>query len=486
MTYKVDKDLLSIQEARIHLELAHEAAKEMKTTSQEKLDIVIEKMIIAIQPSLADFAQQAVAETNYGIKAHKLLKNRFVCEYLAHYLQDKKYVGVVHENKADQLVEIGVPVGVVVSLIPATNPVSTTIHNILIAIKSGNAVVISPHPRAKRTIQRVVEMMQVAAESAGLPEGAISCMKLISPLGTQELFTHEATDMIMVTGVPKLLPALKKAGKPFIYGGSGNGPVFIERTCNIEKAVQQIIESRTFDNGIVSAAEQSIVLDGPIAEAVKAEFLKQGAYFMNQTEVNDLLKVLQRENGELNAESVGRSAFELAKMAKIEAPEQTRVLIYQQAYVSENNLFNREFYAPVLAMFIEPDWQLACEKCIELLMDTGKSHTLVIHSNDESVIREFSLKKPVARVLVNTPSSLGGMGATTNLIPSMTLGSANLGNMQASENISPKHLIHTRMVGYGVRELSDCLTTPVLNNDENSLEAILQQLIQKLSTENNH
>lgn len=483
--YKVDKDLLAIQEARIHLEAAKEAAIELREFSQEQLDTIVSKMATAIAPYSEELAKLAVEETNYGIWQDKVLKNRFACDYLGKHLTGKRYVGVIKEDSQEKTLEIGVPMGVIISMIPATSPVSTTIHNALIALKSGNSIIFSPHPRAQKTIQRTVRILLEAAAEVGLPEGGIAYMQLVSPTSTDELISHEETAMTIVTGVPKLLPKLKASGKPFIYGGSGNGPVFIERTCDIQQAVHDVIESRTFDNGIVSAAEQSIVLDGPIAAEVQAELKKQGGYFLSKEEANSLLGVLIKKSGDLNSESVGRSALELAEAAGLKVPTTTQLFVYQQDYVSQHNPFSQELFSPIVALFIEPNWQEACEKCIELLMEGGKSHTLVIHSKDEQVIREFAIKKPVARVLVNTPSTLGGMGATTNLFPSMTLGSTSLGIAQASDNISPKHLVRIRKVGYGIRRFEECFADNGLINsesvgDNSSIEAILRKIINEI------
>lgn len=481
--YKVDKDLLAIQEARIKIEAAKEAAVELKNYSQEQLDLIVQKMAEAIAPYSEELAKKAVAETNYGIWQDKCLKNRFSSEFLARQLRGKRYVGVTKENSQAGTMEIGVPMGVVVSLVPATSPVSTTIHNCLIAIKSGNSLVFSPHPRAKVTIQQTVKILSEAGAAAGLPEGGLAVMQLVSPASTTALISHEDTAMTIVTGIPKLLPQLKGSGKPFIYGGSGNGPVFIERSCDIEQAVGDVIKSRTFDNGIVSAAEQSIVLDGPIADQAKLAFSKQGAHFLQGEEVNRLLALLVKPNGEINSESVGKSAKELAQLAQIEVGAETSIFICEQDYVSRYNPFAQELFSPIVALFVEPNWQEACEKCIELLMEGGKSHTLVIHSKDEEVIREFAMKKPVARVLVNTPSTLGGMGATTNLFPSLTLGSTAMGIAQASDNISPTHLIRIRKVGYGVRQFKDCFASEqagVQMDKQLAIEEVLRNIINEL------
>lgn len=235
----------------------------------------------------------------------------------------------------------------------------------------------------------------------------------------------------------------------------GNGPAFIERSANIKKAVRQIIASRTFDNGIVSASEQSIVAEGCIADEVRRELRNNGAYFMSEEEAEQLSQLFFRPDGSLNPEVVGKPALELARRSGLSVPADTKVLISEQKYVSAANPYSREKLFPVLAFFVENDWMNACEKCIELLLTEGRGHTLVIHSENEQVIREFALKKPVSRVLVNTPATLGGIGATTNLFPALTLGCGAAGGGFTSDNVSPLNLINIRKVGYGVRNLED-------------------------------
>lgn len=483
MRYRVDNDLLSIQEARINIELAREAAKELKNFSQNQLDTVVEKISHALHPHIEKLAKMAVEETDYGVFHDKVTKNHFVTEYLPHRLNNQRYVGVIHEDKEQKLLEIGVPIGVIVSMIPATSAVSTTIHNVMIAVKSGNAIILSPHPRAKETVRGVIKLIAKTAEEAGCPTGAISCMQLISEKGTTELIEHPDVSLLLATGIPKIIKKFKQSEKPYIYGGSGNGPVFIERSCNVVQSVKDIIDSRTFDHGMVSAAEQSIVVDQPINQLIKSEFKKQGAYFMTEEEKDKLIAILRKKDGSLNPNYVGKSAVYIATLADFIVPNETKVLIYEQPYLDENNPFTQEFLSPVLAYYVENDWQNACERCIELLMNTMNSHTLVIHSQNEEVIRLFALKKPVSRMLVNTPSVFGSMGATTNLFPSMTLGSNAFGIMASSENISPKHLTTVRNIGYGVRKINDCFQKENIGGKEVTdvtIEEVIEQLLKNI------
>lgn len=483
----MDHDLLSIQEARILAENACEAQKALAAFPQEKLDEIVERMAEEIAKHTKELAVMSSEETDYGNWQDKYMKNRFACQYLPAHLRGMQCVGIIDRDDEKQIMDVGVPVGVIAALCPATSPVSTAIYTALVGIKAGNAVIFSPHPRAKKCIGRALDIMIQAAEGYGLPEGALAYLHTVTGPGTIELMNHKATSLIMNTGVPGMLPAAYSAGKPVIYGGTGNGPAFIERTADIHQAVLDIIASKTFDNGVVSAAEQSIVVDSCIASQVKQELEANGAYFMTEEEADRLGKMFYYPDGSANPELAGKRAEDLAKRAGFSVPQGTRVLISRQKYVSEKNPYSREKLCPVLAYYIEDDWMHACEKCIELLLSERHSHTLVIHSKDPEVIRQFALKKPVGRVLVNTPAVFGSMGATTNLFPAMTLGSGSAGDGITSDNVSPMNLIYVRKVGYGVRHAADIgMGTPQgapLQNEERaggdeSLQ-MLQQLLEK-------
>lgn len=451
----IDNDLLSIQESRILAENARDAQKKLATFPQEKLDIIVERMAEEIDKHARELAKMSSEETDYGIWQDKYVKNRFVCGYLANALKGMRCVGIINEDKKNKTMDVGVPVGVIIALCPATSPVSTTIYKALIAIKSGNAIIFSPHPRAKDTICKTLDILIKTAEENGLPEGALTYLHTVTRSGTLELMNHPVTSLIMNTGVPGMLKDAYNSGNPVIYGGAGNGPAFIERTADIKQAVKDIIASKTFDNGIVSAAEQSIVVDGCIADEVKRELLNNGAYFMTEEESQKLGSLLFLPDGSLDSEMVGKSAQELAKITGFYVSSNVVLLLSEQKYVFDTNPYSKEKLCPVLAYYIEDDWMHACEKCIELLLSEGNGHTLVIHSKDEEVIRQFALKKPVGRVLVNTPATFGSMGATTNLFPAMTLGSGSAGEGITSDNVSPMNLIYVRKVGYGVRNTED-------------------------------
>ncbi|MCT4660901.1 MAG: aldehyde dehydrogenase family protein [Tissierellales bacterium] len=485
----IDNDLLSMQEARILIENAHEAQQKLSTFPQEKLDEIVARMIEEIQKHLKELSELSAEETEYGKVEDKYIKNKFVCKYLNDRLKSMKCVGVIDEDDIGKTLSIGVPMGVIVAFCAPTNPVSTTIYKSLIAIKSGNAIVFSPHKRSQNVVKRALEILIRAAEGVGLPEGALAYLHTISKSGSIELMNHKNTALIMNTGVSEMLKDSYKSGKPVIYGGNGNGPAFIERTADVVKAVDDIVCSKSFDNGVVSAAEQAVVVDSSIAKEVEIEFLNKGAYFMSEDEAEKLAKVLTNKDGSLDLDMIGKTPQFLSKRAGFSVKDNTKILISKQKYVSKDNFYSKEKLSPVLAFYIEDDWMHACEKCIELLLTEKYGHTLIIHSKDEDVIRQFAIKKPVGRILVNTPGTFGSMGGTTNLFPSMTLGSGSAGKGMTSDNVSPMNLIYIRKVGYEIRGVADmfgkeAFTSEIADKSAEKdnyklLEDILKKILEK-------
>lgn len=480
---RIDNDLFSIQEARILVENAMEAQKLLACFPNEKLDEVIGCIVKALRPHMKELAMMSSNETGYGKWEDKCSKNIFVCDFLLRQLEGQRYIGIIKEDKQNKTMDIGVPVGVIAALPPSTNPVSTTIYKTLLAMKSGNAIVFSPHIAARKSISSVLDIMTRAAESCGIPKGSISYLHTLTRSGTAELMNHKDTALILITGVPGMLKQAAATGKQVIYGGPGNGPAFIEASADIEKAVNDIIRSKTFDNGIVSAAEQAVVVDGCIAEKVRCKFEEMGAHFMSDKESEKVGNLLFLSDGSPNKEIIGKSASFIAEKAGICVRDNSKILLSPQKYVSLDNPYSRENLCPVLAFYVEPDWRYACEKCIELLVSEGRGHTLVIHSKNEEVIREFALKKPVSRVLINTPATLGGMGATTNLFPAMTLGSGATGGGVTADNVSPINLIHIRKVGYDVRSFEgvtgESSAEKKTDNEQQNLEDIFKKIVEQ-------
>lgn len=449
----MDRDLMSRQEVRDLIRKSKEAQKIYATFSQEKIDSIINSMVKGIKVYNEKLAKMAVEETGFGNWQDKVLKNRFASEYLHEYIKDMKTIGELKNENG--VLEIGVPLGVIAGLIPSTNPTSTTIYKTLISLKAGNGIVISPHPNAKNCIIETANLLKEIAEKAGVPEGLIGVVKTITMDATEELMKHEDTALILATGGEAMVKAAYSSGNPAIGVGPGNGPAFIEKSANIKLAVKRILDSKTFDNGVICASEQSIIVEKVMKEKVKEELIAQGGYFLNSEESKKLANFILRSNGTMNPQIVGKSALRLAQMAGINIPCNTKVLISEECEVSKRNPYSREKLAPILAFYVENSWEEACERSIEILNVEGKGHTMVIHSEDNQIIREFALKKPVSRLLVNTPGALGGIGGTTNLAPALTLGCGAVGGSSTSDNITPLNLINIRRVAWGVRELED-------------------------------
>ncbi|MGL5351650.1 MAG: acetaldehyde dehydrogenase (acetylating) [Cetobacterium sp.] len=449
----MDRDLMSRQEVRGLIRKSKEAQKIYGTFSQEKIDSIICCIVEGIKEYSEKLAKMAVEETGFGNWQDKVLKNKFASEYVYEYIKNMKTVGELKNENG--VLEIGVPLGVIAGLIPSTNPTSTTIYKTLISLKAGNGIVVSPHPNAKNCIIETANLLKAIAEKAGAPDGLIGVVKTITMDATEELMKHEDTALILATGGEAMVKAAYSSGNPAIGVGPGNGPAFIEKSANIKLAVKKIIDSKTFDNGVICASEQSIIVEKVIREQVKEELLAQGGYFLNPEESKKLSNFILRSNGTMNPQIVGKNALRLAQMAGINVPCDTKVLISEECEVSKKNPYSREKLAPILAFYAENGWEEACERSIEILNVEGKGHTMVIHSENEMIVREFALKKPVSRLLVNTPGALGGIGGTTNLAPALTLGCGAVGGSSTSDNITPLNLINIRRVAWGVRELED-------------------------------
>lgn len=453
-----DKDLISIQQARILAENALSAQKKLGMLPQEALDVMVEAIADAVESEAKSLAIMSHEESDSGVWQDKVLKNLFVCRQVRQSLRGMRCVGVLADTLQDPhkgLYELGVPLGVIAALCPATSPVSTTVYKALLAIKSGNAIVFSPHPRVINTMRRVVGIMSAAGQAHGMPEGALTCLDIVSTSGTEELMRHPQVSLLMVTGVLSMYPAARASGKTLIYGaggGTGNGPAFIERSADISRAVEDILRSKTFDNGLAPSAEQCVIVDGSVEVQVRQAFMEKGAYFMSAAECDALIQTLFTAEGWLHRDKVGQCASVLAQRAGFVLPAGTRVLMAERKCVTGQDPYLREMLAPVLSYYVEPDWMHACEKCLELLLQERHAQTLSIHSRDESVITQFALKKPVARLLVNTGAVFGAMGLTTNMVPALTQGSGVAGYGISSDNISPLNLIYRRKIGYGVRD----------------------------------
>jgi acetaldehyde dehydrogenase (acetylating) len=449
-TPTTDRDLTSLHEARSLARLARQAQTALSEFSQDRIDAIVEAMAAAVTPQAEALARLAVEETGYGVVADKVQKNLFSSEKVYRFIRPMKTVGVVNRLEDRKVIEIAEPFGVVAAIVPSTNPTSTAIYKILISLKARCAIVISPHPAAVRCISRVAEIMSEAARRAGAPEGTISCMKTVTLEGTQELMKLREVAVILATGGMGLVRAAYSAGKPAYGVGPGNAPAYIESSADVKKAVRDIVTGKTFDNGVLCSAENSVVADQAVAEEVKRELVNQGGYFMSQSEMDALAKVLVSPQRLPNPALVGKPAPFIAEKAGISVPPTTRVLLAPLAGVGRDYPLSIEKLCPVLSFYVVKDWREGCERCKQILRYGGMGHTMAIHSRNDQIILEFGLKKPAFRICVNTPTTHGSIGLTTGLDPAMTLGCGGYGGNITSDNISPRHLLNIKRLAYEI------------------------------------
>lgn len=458
----LDKDLLSIYEARTIARDSEKAQKLLASFDEAEIDIIIKAMVNAAVQNAEKLAEMAVEDTGFGRVEDKILKNLVASKDLYDFIGDMKTVGIINRDEENGIIEIAEPMGVILGIIPSTNPTSTAIFKSIISLKSRNGIVMTPHPAATRCTYEAAMIMAEAAESAGAPKGIIGCMRNVSMQATNELMKCPQVSMILATGGPGMVKAAYSAGKPALGVGPGNSPVFIERSADVKKAVNDIIIGKTFDNSTICASEQSLVVENCIKAEVVAELKKAGAYFMTTEETEIVGNCVVKPNGDMNAAYVGKSAEDIAKKAGINIPAGTKVLIGEQLGVGKGFPLSYEKLTCVLGFYTVDDWKEACNLCIELLNNGGVGHTMCIHSQNEDIIMRFA-EKPVFRILVNVPSSLGGVGVLTGLSPSFTLGCGTWGGSATSDNVTPLHLINIKRIAYGIkdfkREEPACTTT---------------------------
>ncbi len=471
-----DKDLAARQEARELAKAADAAQGQLARMPQEKLDAIVEAVAKAFSQAAPMLAQMAVEETGFGNVEDKITKNRFASDKVARAVRDMKTVGILKEDPERKLWEIGVPMGTICGIVPSTNPTSTVCYKAIIALKSGNSIVFSPHPKAIVCTRKAAQIVAEAAEKAGAPKGAVGCLSIASMAGCQELMAAPQVRLILATGGPGMVRAAYSSGKPAIGVGAGNGPAYIHRTADIKKAMACILASKSFDNGTVCASEQSIIVEKDMEEAVRAEGKRQGFYFMDCQEAGKLAKLLFRPNGTLNPDIVGRAAPVLAQMAGFAVPHNTKILVAREQEAGPTRPYSMEKLCPVLAFFVMDSEDAVLSKAIEVLQHEGTGHTFAIHAQDTQVIRRFALQIPVSRFLVNTPAALGGIGATTELFPALTLGCGAVGGSSSSNNISPLDLINIRRVAWGAEEEQP---HHHLHNEE-LVELLAQKIMERL------
>ncbi|HEV2704777.1 MAG TPA: aldehyde dehydrogenase family protein [Pyrinomonadaceae bacterium] len=448
----VDKDLVSVQQARDMVEAAHRAQGLLARFDQQKIDRICEAMAQAALREAARLGQMAVEETGYGIPDDKREKNRFAAEDVWNFFRTLRTVGVINESK--DVLEIASPRGVVAGIIPSTNPTSTAIFKILISIKSRNTIVLSPHPSAAKCIAETTRVMREVGLREGLPEDAVQCMTTATIEGTEALMKHKQTAVILATGGIGLVRAAYSSGKPAFGVGPGNVPVFVERTADVAVAVQNILTGKTFDNGTICASEQSVVVDAPVAKQLRAEFEAQGGHFLSAAEADQLAKVVATPQRSLNPKIVGKSVEVIAQMAGLSVPQGTRCLMVEMEGVGREHPLSMEKLSPILAVYVEDGLERGAARCFEVLSYGGMGHTAGIHTRSRDMARAYGTEMPASRVIVNSPTTHGAIGFSTALPPSMTLGCGSWGGNVTSDNISPWHLMDIKRVAFETRPVA--------------------------------
>ena len=444
-TYEVVDSVESFEKK---LASVREAQKIFATYTQEQVDKIFFEAAIAANQARIPLAKMAVEETGMGVVEDKVIKNHFASEYIYNAYRDTKTCGVLEEDKAYGTKKIAEPIGVVAAVIPTTNPTSTAIFKTLISLKTRNGIIISPHPRAKGSTIAAAKVVLEAAVKAGAPEGIIGWIDVPS-LELTNILMKEA-DIILATGGPGMVKAAYSSGKPALGVGAGNTPAIIDDTADITLAVNSIIHSKTFDNGMICASEQSVIVLDKVYKQVKKEFADRGCYFLNAAETEKVRKTIII-NGALNAKIVGQPAYKIAELAGVKVPETTKILIGEVESVELSEEFAHEKLSPVLAMYKAKDFEDAVSKAEHLIADGGYGHTSSLYVNvgtEKAKIDEFSERMKTCRILINTPSSQGGIGDLYNfkLTPSLTLGCGSWGGNSVSENVGVKHLINIKTV----------------------------------------
>ena len=473
---ELDKDLAARQEARTLCRQAEKAQKVLAGFPQEKLDEIVEAVAKAFSAAAVELAELAVRETGFGNVNDKITKNRFASDTVAKTIRGQKCVGVLKEDPREKLWEVGVPVGLICGIVPSTNPTSTVCYKSLIALKSGNPIIFSPHPKAISCTLRAAQIVAEAAEKAGAPKGSVGCLSMASMAGCQELMGAKEVRLILATGGPGMVKAAYSSGKPAIGVGAGNGPAYIHRSADVKKALGCILRSKTFDNGTVCASEQSIIVEKAMEDAVKSEARGMGFYFMSKEEAGKLAKLLFRPTGALNPEIVGREALKLAQMAGFAVPRDTKILVAREEQAGPNYPYSMEKLCPVLAFYVMENEDAVLAKVVEVLSHEGAGHTFAMHGEDRDAVEKFAKVVPVSRFLVNTPAALGGIGASTNLFPALTLGCGAVGGSSSSNNIGPMDLVNIRRVAWGIEKEPDRQVQ--VNSD--LVELLAQKILERL------
>jgi len=460
----IDKDLLSIQEARTLAVQARDAQRGFLHATQAEVDRICAAMAQAAADAAQSLGKMATEETGYGVPEHKTLKNLLASQLLWEEIKDIPTVGVIRSDAQKRIYDIAWPMGVVAALTPSTNPTSTTIYKTLIAVKAKNAIVIAPHPFAAKCCAEAIRIMAEAGERAGMPKGLISCLTKVTLPGTQELMKHKYVALILATGGSDMVRAAHSVGKPAYGVGPGNVPAYVDRSADIAKAAKYIVASKAFDHSVICATEQAVIADKPIAAQLEELMKSEGAYF-----VDEKIKQILARNlfvGHLpNPKGVGKSPQQLAQMFGFSIPDWARILVVRLNSVGPEEPLSGEKLTTVLGWYEVDGWEAGCERSIEMINYGGRGHSQVIHARDEHVIMQFGLEKPVFRIVVNTFGTLGTTGYTTGLMPSFTLGSGGVGGAITGDNITVHHMYNVKRLAYEIRTAPDAAFAPGSTDD---------------------
>jgi acetaldehyde dehydrogenase (acetylating) len=451
MTTSLDADIAGLVDVRAKARAARRAFDAIEGVDQETLDRWVRAMAVAGTAAAEELARLAVDETGYGVYEHKIYKNRYNTGFVAKWMLERRAIGVLWVDEASRVTAIGTPMGVIAGIIPVTNPTSTALFKSLAAVKSGNAIVHAPHPRAARCTLRTAEVMAAAAVAAGAPEGLISCLTAPTLPATQELMRQPEIALVMATGGPGMVRAAYSSGKPTIAVGAGNVPAYVGASvADPAEAAEMIITSKSFDNGTACVAEQSVVVHESVAEPFLREFAARGAHWMNASEQAALVTVLFDERGGLRPGPVGQTALRLAELAGFPVDPKTRVLAAELTEVGTHVPLSREILGPVLSVYRARDAAAGWARSREVLALDGEGHTCAVHAQDPEEIAPFATL-PAGRIVINTPALFGGMGYSTDVDPSFQLGTGTWSGSICSDNVTPLHLINIKRVAHEVR-----------------------------------
>jgi acetaldehyde dehydrogenase (acetylating) len=447
----LDSDLAGLADVRAKARAAREAVRALEGVDQETLDGWVRAMARAGTTAAEELARLAVDETGYGVYEHKIHKNRYNTGFVARWMLERRAVGVLWTDEASRVTAIGSPMGVIAAIIPVTNPTSTALFKSLAAVKSGNAVVHAPHPRAARCTLRAAQVMAEAAVDAGAPEGVVSCLESPTLAATAELMSREEIALVLATGGPGMVRAAYSSGKPTIAVGAGNVPSYVGRSVpDAAEAAEMIITSKSFDHGTACVAEQSVVVVDAVADAFLRAFADRGAHWMDAAQQAALTGVLFDDRGGLRPATVGQSARRLAEIAGFRVSDDTRVLACELDTVGPDVPLSREILGPVLSVYRARDPRAGLARCREILALGGEGHTTAVHATDPDEIALFA-SLPAGRIVVNTPALFGGMGYSTDVDPSFQLGTGTWSGSICSDNVTPLHLINIKRVAHEVR-----------------------------------